>query len=630
MKSRKGDLYFDLPLMIILPLILGYALLTIHDITGTSTENFGREQQAIIDTSVFTQQAMLQYLDFAGKFIGEQAIYDMGQHGGYFSEPSCGQYLGYARWNYENEACYPSKTVLAEQFRPFAQTYLSSYLSVYPELATAIQSDDYLFSLTGEQYYALPLRRISLPLKTVELKTYEETPSEITPPLSVYTPPASAVDALAQIRSQYASLIQTATASLSPKPDESLIAAVIMQESRGDPNAVSPTGCRGIMQFCSATAYDYGLCDCVGTGCGKDSGSRQYCVNKDLRFDFNAAIPAGATYLSNLLGSFESYADKESFAIAAYNGGEGLVKKAISRTGKSSPAWQEAAAQIDEALIEEAYCTKVCSRYFDEPGERAEKAREIVNYVAQVKGYKEAYISLEGFPITVAAVVSREPEKVEKTFGILTFNPAFKADLPFNIANDFSYLAERAKQLKQICEKEKDVAACAQSMAAYFDSSLFSRTEQCGNPIRSVQEQFIEQLALCYRSADTACGCRIVIPAGPYSALRIENGETTRIIVEDEEGKTYERSSEGSFLPPDATYYSFSPGDETYWLKENGVLRLDSETVNKPSCAIQQDTFRFCIQRSSGVDAYDAMDQKNALRNVYYRFALHIPSKAVN
>lgn len=82
-----------------------------------------------------------------------------------------------------------------------------------------------------------------------------------------------------------------------------LLAAVSMQESRGNPNATSPVGAKGEFQFMPATARRFGI--------GGDERNTA------------AAAVAAAKYLSQHLRMFGDL-DK---AIAAYNAGEGNVKK---------------------------------------------------------------------------------------------------------------------------------------------------------------------------------------------------------------------------------------------------------------------------------------------------------------
>lgn len=98
--------------------------------------------------------------------------------------------------------------------------------------------------------------------------------------------------------------------------DPRILRAVCFTESRYRPNAISPKGALGLMQFMPDTAARYGLKN---------------------PFDPRAAIDAGARYLRDLLWRFGGRVD---LAVAAYNAGEGAVesfrsgKPLILRTGK--------------------------------------------------------------------------------------------------------------------------------------------------------------------------------------------------------------------------------------------------------------------------------------------------------
>jgi hypothetical protein len=85
--------------------------------------------------------------------------------------------------------------------------------------------------------------------------------------------------------------------------DPRFIHAVIKQESKYDPKAVSAAGAQGLMQLMPATAKRFGLKD---------------------PFDPAANVAAGTKYLKWLLERFDG---DVSLALAGYNAGEGSVDK---------------------------------------------------------------------------------------------------------------------------------------------------------------------------------------------------------------------------------------------------------------------------------------------------------------
>lgn len=89
---------------------------------------------------------------------------------------------------------------------------------------------------------------------------------------------------------------------------DSFFARLIWKESRFDANAISPAGAEGIAQFMPATARRRGL---------------------DDSFDIEQAIPASASYLSELKAQFGNL----GLAAAAYNAGENRVSRWLTAGG---------------------------------------------------------------------------------------------------------------------------------------------------------------------------------------------------------------------------------------------------------------------------------------------------------
>jgi soluble lytic murein transglycosylase-like protein len=83
--------------------------------------------------------------------------------------------------------------------------------------------------------------------------------------------------------------------------DRNLVAAVVAQESAGDPLAHSPAGAKGLMQIIDSTARDLGLTD---------------------SFNPRENVDSGVRYLRQMLDRFNN---NEHLALASYNAGPGAV-----------------------------------------------------------------------------------------------------------------------------------------------------------------------------------------------------------------------------------------------------------------------------------------------------------------
>jgi len=97
--------------------------------------------------------------------------------------------------------------------------------------------------------------------------------------------------------------------------EPALVHAVISQESRYNPSAVSPAGAAGLMQLMPPTAADYGL-------------------TPTERFDPAKNITAGVRYLKDLTRLFGGNLD---LVLAGYNAGQGNVLK----YGRQIPPFKE-------------------------------------------------------------------------------------------------------------------------------------------------------------------------------------------------------------------------------------------------------------------------------------------------
>ncbi|MFN2372157.1 MAG: lytic transglycosylase domain-containing protein, partial [Candidatus Krumholzibacteriia bacterium] len=101
-----------------------------------------------------------------------------------------------------------------------------------------------------------------------------------------------------------------------------LLLAMVVQESGGDTDAVSPKGARGLMQLMPGTADELGVIDAADPA-------------QNLR--------GGATYLARMLDRYEGRLD---LALAAYNAGPG----AVDRAGRAVPDYAETRRYVRQVL----------------------------------------------------------------------------------------------------------------------------------------------------------------------------------------------------------------------------------------------------------------------------------------
>lgn len=110
--------------------------------------------------------------------------------------------------------------------------------------------------------------------------------------------------------------------------DWQLLAAVSYQESLWNPNAISPTGVRGMMQITKATAAS---------------------LNLEDRTDVEQSINGSAEYLANILTNIPediTGSERTRLLLAAYNFGPSGINQAILKTraaGKKDIYWHEVA-----------------------------------------------------------------------------------------------------------------------------------------------------------------------------------------------------------------------------------------------------------------------------------------------
>jgi len=218
--------------------------------------------------------------------------------------------------------------------------------------------------------------------------------------------------------------------------DPDLMVAIFTQESGGNPLIInSQSGCAGIGQFEYSTAKQYKTIfgDGLRSDCRGVCGTAARCIvsgtkcASDPRFDpYKSAKAAPLLFADKIkwLKRYHDFDDEVRVGLAAYNGGEGLVLNAIRKTGKVKPNWDDISAAMDSTVVLQAYCKKGCDdcakvciadqngrcclKYWSTESARANKAKEVKQYVERIMTY---YAALDPSPEAIA----KAPASVEDT-----------------------------------------------------------------------------------------------------------------------------------------------------------------------------------------------------------------------
>lgn len=212
--------------------------------------------------------------------------------------------------------------------------------------------------------------------------------------------------------------------------DAGLIAAVIRYESNGNSEAISDTGCTGLMQICAGSALQpveyvcqqnrqLGPRECYfkklpkeerekrmeqGAGpfwyvpCRKNVG----CVVDDRFYPWKN-LEGGIKVLKGKIAHYRGkYDDYLRFSLAAYNAGPGIIDTGIKETGEKNPSWEKVYSKITLSTFRQF---RDYNKRTDDEIER--KIAALDNYVAKIYGVYWAYRE------------QRELEQQEKTEGLV-------------------------------------------------------------------------------------------------------------------------------------------------------------------------------------------------------------------
>jgi len=339
LKSKKAK-YFVL--YVVVALIIAQVTMVIWMMrTNSDFEKTGKigQKQLLIFSSFQDAEKTLFYIDMSARWAVEDAFVKTALKGGMPYQTDCQNYLGFSVWDFDSagQKCLPNKDNLEKSFAESMNENLEKYFKLSPDLNGTII--DYEIQLaedpaTGGSVISGTSR---FPL-SFDIKRNVVVPGlQYTQYNSGYQPKISGTQEqkMTQIYEKYGGYIQEAIddaggQSAIPEITPSLMVALIMQESKGNPDAKSSAGALGLAQFMPATAADYGLCS-----------KNPPCQEWDHRTDPRENIKASVKYLKHLAYDvYGKYKDKIKFALGSYNAGF-KGKSMIQKTGKDDPSWEE-------------------------------------------------------------------------------------------------------------------------------------------------------------------------------------------------------------------------------------------------------------------------------------------------
>ena len=190
---------------------------------------------------------------------------------------------------------------------------------------------------------------------TLELRNGNETASVATTGQTKTSTKKPSAGSVPKNAANYDAMMARQYGSRFAKPAWSILKAQVEQESGFDPNVVSPTGVRGLTQFTTSTAKQYGV------------------IFGDSPQAIESQIAGQAKFMKDLSNQFGGDMDK---ALAGYNAGGAYVVKATEDYGA---AWLENIGNVSVNI--KGVPTKLS----------AAKAIEVQNYVPSINAKATKY-----------------------------------------------------------------------------------------------------------------------------------------------------------------------------------------------------------------------------------------------
>ncbi len=226
-------------------------------------------------------------------------------------------------------------------------------------------------------------------------------------------------------------------ASSAERLDYRLALGIITQESVGDHTILNDHGAVGLGQFTPIGAREHPRIfrtihkDCVCPSGACHASAVPACTGDD-RLDPEKtarAIPAHLSKMAGYVAKTHPYTRTDiRFGIAAYNTGQGNVFKAIRKTGKREPAYEEVEPYL--------------------PAETQAYVRNVLGYYAELGGSEGTVFSGKRCGGTMV-----------KNLGTYTFRPNFKAAIP-DVLGVLPRLTAWARETYEQCDGRTDNRIC--------------------------------------------------------------------------------------------------------------------------------------------------------------------------
>jgi murein DD-endopeptidase MepM/ murein hydrolase activator NlpD len=375
------------------------------------------------------------------------------------------------------------------------------------------------------------------------------------------------------------------------KVSPEVVLGLVTQESKGNINAISPTGATGLFQV--IRSYH-------------EARVKSECSSWDnFKTDAQCQVRVGIGILKQY---YQQYAKKGLPMKCACEGNKGTSNcKPIDTTY----------TEWDAAL--RAYNNAGCAVWAD------------YNFVETVMTYASGW----GYSGTILQVEQYQQVSIDEIegkgiIGKYYVNPSFKVDIPFDLSlvDNLSRFMNQTVNECRISPLGKE--PCLDSKIVEFNNDVGSYYKANGirvelsrdcddDPDEKKFNEFIESVEDCALSADFDCQC--TLKESSSLKINIEADEDSAAFTYTKSGINYEVDSYNKFIDSNnAALKLTSPINAISLYKKDGYLK--SGTTAYRSCSIPESRFRLCLKTDYQTSEYDGRTLSE--KNVTLKFAITI------